>query len=69
MNHAIQQLSRKSTSELLQWKRTNPEYENIDSDFSNLCLVMQKESIAGYDRDKSYNKVFHKVCNNVSLKE
>ena len=31
---AIQEVSRKSIGSLLQWKQNNPDYENIDSDFS-----------------------------------
>jgi hypothetical protein len=67
MNSAIQKISSKSIGELLQWKRTNPDYENIDSEFSNMCLLMQKECIPSDNRDKTYNKVLHKVCSNVTI--
>ncbi len=43
----IQEVSRKSIGSLLKWKKENPEYENIDSEFSNKCIIMQQQSIAG----------------------
>ena len=38
----IQEVSRKSVGSLLKWKKENPEYENIDSEFSNKCIYMQQ---------------------------
>lgn len=35
---AIQQVSRKSIGSLLQWKQTNPDDENMDSEFSPLIF-------------------------------
>jgi hypothetical protein len=34
----------------------NPEYNNIDSEFSKLCMAMQKERLAGENREKYYKK-------------
>ena len=62
LNSAIQEVSRKSIGSLLHWKQTNPEYENMDSAFSNKCLVMQKESIAGDKKDNYYNKIIHNLA-------
>ena len=62
LNSAIQEVSRKSIGSLLHWKQTNPEYENMDSAFSNKCLVMQKESIAGDKKDNYYNKIIHNIA-------
>ena len=42
----IRELCCKSIGSLNDWKHENPEYENIDSDFSNKCLTMQKESFS-----------------------
>ena len=42
----------------------NPEYNNIDSDFSKLCMSMQKETLAGENREKYYKK----VLNNIQIK-
>ena len=42
----IQELCCKSIGSLNDWKHENQDYENIDSDFSNKCLTMQKESFS-----------------------
>ena len=54
----IQEVSHKGTQELMKLKHNNPEYDNIDSDFSKLCVAMQKETLAGESesREKYYKK-------------
>ena len=68
LNQAIQEVSRKSVVSLMEWKKTNPDYADMDSDFSNLCLVMHQQSIAGYDRDKFYPKVIRRIAESVPCK-
>ena len=68
LNRAIQEVSRKSVMSLMEWKQTNPDYADMDSDFSNLCLVMHQQSIAGYDRDKFYPKVIRRIAESVPCK-
>ena len=68
LNQAIQEVSRKSVVSLMEWKQTNPDYKDMDSDFSNLCLVMHQQSIAGYDRDKFYPKVIRRIAECVPCK-
>ena len=63
----IQEVSRKGIQELMQWKHNNPEYDNIDSDFSKLCMSMQKETLAGENREKYYKKVLNNIQNNIHL--
>ena len=63
----IQELSRKSIGELLLWKQENPEYDDINSEFSNKCVVIQKESISGHDKTKNFGKIMHNVCTNVHV--
>ena len=65
----IQEVSRKGMQELMIWKRNNPEYDNIDSDFSKLCLVMQKEILAGENREKYYKKVFNNIQEKTHLRD
>ena len=69
LNRAIQEVSRKSVSSLMQWKQTNPDYADMDSDFSNLCLIMQQQSIAGMNREKYYPKVIHRIAECVPCKD
>lgn len=66
-NKSIQQISVKSMQSLMSWKQTNPDYQDLDSDFSNKCIYMQRNSIAGLDRDDYYPKVMHKIAGNVKI--
>jgi hypothetical protein len=59
---AIQEVSRRSTGTLLNWKRSNPDYIDGDSDFSIQCIAMQRNSIAGYERDTLYPKVINVIA-------
>ena len=59
---AIQEVSRKSIGSLLQWKQNNPDYENIDSDFSNKCIVMQQQSLGNSNREILYSKIVHNLA-------
>jgi hypothetical protein len=62
INGAIQQISGKSVKTLTEWKENNPDYQDIDSDFSNKCIAMQQESLAGYNRDSYYPKIVHSLA-------
>ena len=59
LQKAIQTVSYKSMGKLMEWKQENPDYQNADSDFSKRCLDMQRQSLAGSDRDVYYPKVIH----------
>ena len=48
-------------------KHNSPEYDNIDSDFSKLCMSMQKETLAGENREKYYKKVLNNIQNNIHI--
>lgn len=62
INSAIQDVSRKSVSALLDWKKENPDYEDINSDFSNRCIKIQQNSMGG-DRSKQYySKITHTLA-------
>ena len=65
--NAIQEVSRKSVTALKSWKESNPEYEDADSDFSNKCLVIQQQSIAGENRNHYYPKVIKNVARETTL--
>jgi len=62
ISSAIQEVSRKSIGSLLEWKQTNPEYENMDSDFSNKCVNIQVSSMAGSNKDNYHNKIIHNLA-------
>jgi len=65
----IQEVSRKGMQELMEWKRSNVDYENLDSNFSKMCLVMQKEMLAGDNRDKYYKKVFNNIQEQTQIRD
>ena len=67
IHSAIQEVSRKSMGTLLDWKKNNPDYEDGDSKFSQDCLHMQRNSIAGYDRDTLYPKVMRELNWTITL--
>jgi hypothetical protein len=67
INGAIQKISGKSVKTLMEWKETNPDYQDIDSDFSNKCIAMQQESLAGYNRDSYYPKIVHSLAKETAV--
>ena len=67
LNTVIQRISQKSTRTLLDWKKVNPDYQDHDSAFSNRCIVIQQQSMAGYDRDTYYPKVIRAVAKEVMV--
>lgn len=65
LNKAIQEVTRKSMRTLLDWKEENPDYKDRDSEFSSRCIVIQQQSMAGYDREIYYPKVIKAVAKEV----
>ena len=59
LQKAIQTVSYKSMGKLMEWKHENPDYQDMDSEFSKRCLDMQRQTLAGSDRDTYYPKVIH----------
>ena len=45
IDKSIQEISRKSVRSLMDWKSINDDYNDINSDFSNKCIHIQKNSI------------------------
>ena len=43
-------------------EKENPDYENIDSEFSNKCIYMQQHSLAGVKSDVLYPKIIHNLA-------
>jgi hypothetical protein len=67
LNTAIRDVSYKSISTLNEWKTTNPDYQDINSDFSNKCLVISQNTLAGYNRDLYYPKVIKLISKEIAL--
>ena len=62
INDAIQEVSRKSMISLMDWKRTNPDYKDGDSEFSTKCIAMQQQSMAIGQKDTLFPKVARRVA-------
>lgn len=67
LNEAIRDVSYKSIGVLNEWKESNPEYRDINSEFSDKCMVMTKNTLAGYDRDAYYSKVIRIISKETSI--
>lgn len=67
IDKSIQEISRKSVCSLMDWKSNNDDYNNINSDFSNKCVHIQRHSMAGDSRDKVYPKVMKKIAYSATL--
>jgi hypothetical protein len=67
LNTAILMISQKSARTLLDWKKNNPDYQDNDSEFCTRCIVIQRNSMAGYDRDTYYPKVIKAIAKEVTI--
>ena len=64
---AIQEVSRKSMGTLIDWKKNNPDYADCDSKFSQDCLSIQRNSVAGYERETLFPKVIKELNRSITL--
>jgi uncharacterized C2H2 Zn-finger protein len=67
LHKAIQNVSYKGIGVLNEWKESNPEYKDINSDFSEKCLIMTKHTMAGYNRDSFYPKIIKNISKETVL--
>ncbi len=66
---AIQEVSRKSMRSLLDWKQENPEYNDLDSEFSKRCISIQQNSTAICKKDSFYPKIIHILAKENSISQ
>jgi hypothetical protein len=70
LRNGIQEVSRKGFECLSQEKQENQEeYEDIESDFSQKCLTIQRNLIPNAPRDITINKVIEKISKNSGIIE
>ena len=62
LENAITEVSRKSILSLSQWKKTNPDYSDMDSEFSRKCIPMQKNSMGISNKTDVYPKIIHNLA-------
>ncbi len=51
LKNAIQKVSHRGIGKLTEWKQENPDYKDCNSEFSQKCLDIHRNTIAGYERD------------------
>ena len=69
LTSAIQDVSRKSVATLLKWQETNPDYKDMDSEFSNKCIGMLQQSISGNSREVLYPKVIRTLAKETMIEK
>ena len=67
LENAIKEVSRKSIKSLIDWKQENPDYKDMDSDFSKKCIPMQQNSMALTNKDSFYPKIIHNLAKENSI--
>ena len=67
LQKAIQTVSCKSMGKLQEWKKENPDYQDMDSAFSHKCLDIHKHTIAARTREVYYPKVIHVLARETTV--
>ena len=68
LESAIQEVSRKSIRSLIDWKNENPDYDDLDSDFSKKCIEIQQQSCGSVNKTKTYPKIIQNIARNNTIK-
>lgn len=58
----IQDLTIKNMCKLTEWREENPEYDDIESDLSELSIAIQQNSMAGTKREDFYPKIIKNIA-------
>ena len=69
LQKAIQTVSYRSMGKLAEWKNENPDYKDCNSEFSQKCLDIQRQTLAGSDRGVYYPKVIHALAREVVVEK
>jgi len=62
LENAIQEVSRKSLKSLIDWKKTNPDYDDLDSEFSKKSIHIQQNSSGLCQKESFYPKIIHHLA-------
>jgi hypothetical protein len=66
LKKAIQTVSYRSMGKLAEWKEENPDYKDCNSEFSQKCIDIHRNTLAGSDREVYYPKVIHAVAREIA---
>ena len=67
LENAIQEVSRKSLKSLINWKKMNPDYEDLDSEFSKKSIHIQQNSSGLCQKESFYPKIIHHLAKENSI--
>ncbi len=62
LQKAIQTVSYRGMGKLAEWKKENPDYKDCNSEFSQKCVDIQLQTLAGSNRSVYYPKVIHTLA-------
>ena len=69
LENAIQEVSRKSLKSLIDWKKKNPDYDDLDSDFSKKSIHIQQNSSGLCQKESFYPKIIHHLAKGNSISQ
>ena len=69
LHYAVNVISSKGIKKLTMWKRENPEYQDVNSDFSNKCIDIQRATMAGYNKHVYNPKVIHVIARETAIRK
>jgi hypothetical protein len=65
LKRGLRQMTSKSHKSLYEFKAANSEeYEDIESEFSNKCIEIQRNIMPGYSSEKNIDKIIHNISAN-----
>ncbi len=67
LQKAIQTVSYRSMGKLAEWKKENPDYKDCNSEFSQRCVDIQLQTLAGSNRGTYYPKVIHALARETTV--
>jgi len=69
LHYAVNVISHKGIKKLMMWKRENPEYQDVNSEFSNKCIDIQRATMAGYNQNIYNPKVIHVIARETAIRK
>jgi ferritin len=69
LENAIQEVSRKSLKSLIDWKKKNPDYDDLDSEFSKKSIHIQQNSSGLCQKESFYPKIIHHLAKGNSISQ
>lgn len=69
LQKGIQEITCKNMNQLMEWREENPEYDDMNSELSELSIGMQQHSMAGGKRDEFYSKIIKNMAKETTIEK